>query len=83
MAAVDDLTTYITAARTAFAAADYDTARQQLTLADMTLVLIPNASSDGTGVNWRDTIDRLRTAVTAESGRGTSCVTVYSEFTGE
>ena len=83
MAAVDDLTTYITAARAAFAGGDYDTARQQLTLAEMTLVLIPNVNSDGTGVNWRDALDKLRMAVIAESANTSPSATVNSEFTAD
>lgn len=81
MAAYADYQTYLAAAQTAFAAGDYDGARKQVILARMSLAQIPNSSSDGTSTTWREDLNQLEMAITAESGRTTSSVSVPSEFT--
>lgn len=81
MAAFTDYQTYLAAAQTAFAASDYDAARKQVILARMSLAQIPNVASDGTSTQWREDLNQLEAAITAESGRTTSSVSVPSEFT--
>ncbi len=81
MTALADFQTYMAAAQTAFAAGSYDTARQQITLARMSLAMIPNVGSDSTSTTWREDLDKIEQAITAESGRTVSSVSVPSEFT--
>jgi hypothetical protein len=73
MTAPADFATYMTAAQTAFAAADYVTARQQVILAGMSLAQMPNAGSDSTNISYRqDEVSRLLAAINDEISRATS-----------
>jgi hypothetical protein len=47
----------------------------------MSLAQMPNVASDGTSTQWREDLSQLEAAITAESGRTTSSVSVPSEFT--
>lgn len=80
MPAFDDFQTAMAAAVTAFDGRDYDTARRKIIVARMYLAQIPNSASDSTSASWRDDLDKLEAAITAESGRSVSSVSVPTEF---